>query len=107
MITLDEIFSYLANEGELLESDYWREKIQKEDKIKWLFIKWANAVRVSRGLGEKDFTVINDYNIDNVLEELSQKGYLLEPEYWKGKIQEEDKLKWLFFKWYYATKRVI
>ena len=107
MITIDEIFSYLEEEGELLEADYWKEKIKQEDKIKWLFIKWANAVRMARGRGEKIFQIIQDYNIEDVLTELNQNGYLLEPEYWKTKIQEEDKLKWLFFKWYYATKRVI
>lgn len=107
MITIDEVFDYLQQEGELLEPAYWKKKIAEEDKIKWLFIKWANAVRMARGLGEKDFSVIDNYDIKDVLNELHTKGYLLEPEYWKQKIAQEDKLKWLFFKWYYATKRVI
>lgn len=107
MVSIDETFDYLIKEGELLEPEYWKEKIKEEDKIKWLFIKWANAVRVARERGEKDFNIINTYNIDDVLKDLSDNHYLLEPDYWRKKIAEEDKLKWLFYKWHYATKRVM
>ena len=107
VISVDKVFEYLQNEGELLEPDYWKEKIAQEDKLKWLFIKWANAVSVSRYLQEKDFAIINHYNIDNVMKELNEMGCLLEPDYWREKIAKEDKLKWMFFKWYYAVKRMI
>ena len=46
-------------------------------------------------------------SIEEVFEYLQKEGELLEPNYWKEKIAKEDKLKWMFFKWYYAIKRVI
>ena len=107
MITIDEVFDYLRAEGELLEPEYWKKKIVEEDKIKWLFIKWANAVRMARHSQEKDFSIIDNYEIKDILNKLHESGWLLEPEYWKQKIAQEDKLKWMFFKWYYATQRVI
>ena len=107
VVSVEEVFKYLQNEGELLEPDYWKEKIAQEDKLKWLFIKWANAVRVSKHLQEKNFDVINNYKINDVMRELNELGCLLEPDYWREKIAKEDKLKWMFFKWYYAVKRMI
>lgn len=104
MITIEEVFDFLIKEGELLEPDYWRKKIAEEDKIKWFFIKWANAVRMARKTEKKELT---QYNIEDVMDSLVRKGWLLEPQYWINKIEKEDKLKWLFLKWHNATERVM
>ena len=47
-ISDEEVFEYLREQKELLEPDYWRIKIQEENKLKWMFIKWACAVRFAR-----------------------------------------------------------
>jgi hypothetical protein len=103
MITIEEVFSYLIKEGELLEPDYWKAKIEEENKIKWLFIKWANAVRMARCREKKP---ISNTDINYTLDKLVELGWLLEPNYWKDKIKKEDKIKWLFFKWLNAIERV-
>ena len=102
-ITIDEVFDYLIKEGELLEPDYWKKKIEEENKIKWLFIKWANAVRMARKRDKKEIT---NTDINSVIDTLVEKGWLLEPNYWIEKIKKEDKIKWLFFKWLNAIERV-
>ena len=104
-IVMEDVFQFLQDKGELLEPSYWQEQIQREDKFKWLFIKWANAVRFSRGLA-KNQNEIYDYNVEPILNWLHNNGYLYEPDYWITKILKEPKLRWMFYKWYNAINRV-
>lgn len=105
VIDMEEVFDYLKEEKQLLEPDYWKIKIAEEDKLKWLFIKWAVAVRFAR-CKYSDIDDIYNYNVEPVLTWLNQNGYLYEPDYWRKKIAKEPKLRWMFYKWYNAIRRV-
>jgi hypothetical protein len=104
VIDIEEVFEYLREQKELLEPDYWRIKIQEENKLKWMFIKWACAVRFARNKYSNEN--IYNYNVEPVLKWLNENGYLYEPDYWRKKIEKEPKLRWMFYKWYNAIRRV-